>query len=219
MSEPPPGPPLFPLAEGWRWTYSMSERVGRDERTGTLVVENHGWRRFDNGVAGYERRDSLGNRYYLQFDEQGVYRTGASSEIDSAPRADPSGMRRYVLKFPLQAGTSWTVATHPYLLRRHFNPPYELKYGPPVTMRFVVRSTDLDVEVPAGRFSHCALIEGLHMMHLPPDPNTQVSEVPIVQREWYCPGAGLVRFDRSERLRATYYTGGSVRYELVELRR
>ncbi len=52
--------------------------------------------------------------------------------------------------------------------------------------------------MPAGRFEHCVLAIGSYKMRLNLDPVIGAVAVPIVSREWYCPGRGMVKLVRSE---------------------
>ena len=75
--------------------------------------------------------------------------------------------------------------------------------------------TDAEIEVPAGRYSDCVLAVGRASFHLDAETGFAASDVPIEQREWYCPGVGLTRLSRDERLTSGDRTITGGRIEIV----
>jgi hypothetical protein len=210
-------PPLFPLNEGWRWTYRMITETGAGISDERFTVENRGRTAYTPTQMAPGRHNSLGNHYYFINDATGVYRIGVRSEIETVVRPDEEPLRRFVLKMPIAQGTTWQSLTKPFLLRHSFNWPNELKYGKPIAMTFEIESTDQTITVPAGRFEHCVVVAGHVVMNLFLDPVTGWNQVPIDQKEWYCPNAGMVRFVRSEPLKTRYLNGGTMSFELTSL--
>nr|CAA6830832.1 MAG: Unknown protein [uncultured Thiotrichaceae bacterium] len=83
-------------------------------------------------------------------------------------------------------------------------------------MSYRIASRDETVSVPAGTFEDCLLVEGEATLTMFADPLTGYQDVPIKTREWYAPGVGLVKLERSEVLDTRIYKGGSYLFELVE---
>jgi hypothetical protein len=212
-------PPLFPLNKGWRWTYQVATETPFGQRRDTYVVENRGPTALPGGRTAQERRNSLGNRYFFTHDAAGIQRVAMQAEIEVEPRLDEEPQPRFVVRQPIVPGTSWQSETRLFLMVRRFDWPNEMKYGKPIAMDFEIEATDETVTVPAGTFEHCVIVAGHHQLKLYLDPVTGYGEVPINQREWYCPGAGMVRFIRSEPIKANYFNGGTVVYELTRLER
>ena len=82
-------------------------------------------------------------------------------------------------------------------------------------MSYRVASRDETVIVPAGKFEHCLLVEGDAKLTMFADPMTGYTDVPITTREWYAPGVGLVKLERTEPLDSSVFKGGSYVFELV----
>jgi hypothetical protein len=213
-------PQLFPLNEGWRWEYRAITQDANGTASDVLVVENRAPVEIVPGLVARHRYNSLGNHYYFIQDASGVYRAAARHDVDALPALDGDVPRRFVLKSPIGLGTTWQASTHPYLMKRGFDWPRDLRYGMPVQMAFRIDSIDETVEVPAGRFEHCVRVVGQHTLKNLPYPVMGYAEMELLQREWYCPGVGLARFERKEPAgRSKYYTSGSYTLELVALRR
>ena len=188
----------------------------RGTTTESFSVENLGKREYGDKLIGWERRNSLGNFYLFKTDETGVYRTAVRNEIELEMKPDIAKLTRFVLKQPLAKGTTWQVDTVPYILRRSFEWPYELKYHKPFAMQFEITETDAAVKVQAGEFKNCLVVSGSHLMRIYIDPMQGFGDIPITQKEWYCPEVGLVKMTRQELVKSIYYFGGSQSFELVE---
>jgi hypothetical protein len=86
-------------------------------------------------------------------------------------------------------------------------------------MSYRIAAEDETVVVPAGKFEHCLLVEGMATLTLFADPLTGYQDVSIKTREWYAPGVGLVKLERTEPLDTRVYKGGSYLFELVSTER
>lgn len=213
-------PRLFPLNEGWEWKYVMTTTTREGTRRETYSVRNDGEYSMVDGPTSWRRSDSLGNRYYLKADDTGIYRIAQRHELETAARLDAEEEKRFVLQFPLQQGAIWNVTTHAYFIRQGMNgSDANFRRGRPVNMSFTVENTDAEVTVPAGTFKGCTEISGRLLMRLMTDPVLGFTEVPISQREWYCPGTGLVKLERDESIVSKYHTGGKQSFELLSVSR
>ena len=69
--------------------------------------------------------------------------------------------------------------------------------------------------VNAGEFNNCVLIEGNANLSIYVGAVRGRKDVPIINREWYCKGIGLVKLERIEDLRSDIWTGGKIVLELL----
>lgn len=211
----PPGSSLFPLEEGRRWTYRLSSEWENDTREReTVVLSNLGRDSALESGSAWHRRSDTGLDYWLRADATGIYRVAAKSDVDAEPKPDPAP--RFVLKAPIAVGTSWQTTTTTYLMRRNSEFPPEIRHAhPSVPVVWTIEALDDRVEVPAGRFEQCVRVKGLALLRLFADPVNGFKDMPLTTLEWYCPGVGLVRVERSEPANTTFLLGGTMKMELM----
>lgn len=209
----------FPLGEGHHWTYRVTtvtgEGIAAPDRS-RLVIRNRGRDSID-GEAAWRRRSDDGNEYWHRSDASGVYRVASRGALDEKPR--PDAPRRYVLRTPLEVGTSWQAPTVPYVLARTYQRPNALRHVmPPLTMTYRIDALDQTVEVPAGAFTGCLRVQGVAEIRLYVDSAREWRLIPMTSLEWYCPDVGLVRLERQEPSPTQLVVGGTVTLELVAWR-
>jgi hypothetical protein len=211
----PPGTSLFPLDQGRSWTYRLtSEWENNTSERETVVLRNEGRDSLLDSGAAYRRRSDSGIDYWLRADATGIYRVATKMDVEEAPNLDPKP--RYVLKAPIAVGTSWPASTTTYLLRRRADFPPEIRHShPSVPMVYTVEALDQPVETPAGAFAHCVKVRGDAKLKLFSDPVKGWQDMPLTTLEWYCPGVGLVRVERSEPANSTFLVGGTMKMELM----
>jgi hypothetical protein len=209
---PPPGDGWFPLHVGHEQVYAVSydttDPQAPEVWTQTVVREEP----WENAMVAV-RRHSAGVEFYLQQTDQGIRRVAVRADADG--EAQPDEPPRWVLKAPYQVGTEWTTTTVPYLIQRRNEHPRELRHTHTVQLQWRIEAVDDTVETPAGAFSPCLRVEGVGQLNLYTDPVNGFTNVPIVSREWYCRGHGLVKFEREEVVPEGFFTGGVVRAEWV----
>lgn len=160
------------------------------------------------------RHHSAGVSYYLKVDEQGVRRVATRTDIDNEPTADPDPV--WVLKAPYVVGTEWTTVTVPYLLQRRNEYPRDLKYTHKAPMSWRIVSVDDAVTLEDGReLRPCLRVEGQARLNLYTDPVNGFTDVPLISREWYCKGQGLVKLEREEKVPRGFMTGGVLSAEWI----
>ncbi len=209
-------PEYFPLNSGWKWQYEMITTTNTGKATEVYTVENIGFKDYGDGIEGWERRNSLGNFYLFRTDGAGVYRTAVRNEIEDHMRPDTEKPRRFVLKEPLIKGTAWQVPSVPYLMKKAFDWPYELKFSHPITLLYEIDALDTSITVKAGEFKNCLAVSARHQLRVYIDPVAGFQEIAISQKEWYCKGVGLVKLIRDEPVvKSNFYFGGSQSFELV----
>lgn len=206
----------FPLNKGWRWDYQVT--IEHPERLATkqLSIENSGETQLKEQTVSV-RQTSDGTDYYIAQRADGIYRVAKRSLVESKPQLD--AIPRMVLPLPIaQAkGKTWSTISQPYLIERVYEGmdvmTADMLQFP---MTYSVLSLDETVDVAAGSFSHCILVEGQTDLSLYADARTGNSIIPITTREWYAPGVGLVKLEREEPLNTDVYKGGTITMELVK---
>ncbi|MGB0747846.1 MAG: hypothetical protein ACPGO3_03790 [Magnetospiraceae bacterium] len=215
--EPPTEPEFFPLNDGWRWTYTVTEDRPEGTTVRQFTEENLAPEEVD-GNRVVPRRTSDGTVYYIRHDESGLARIAKRSRVQPQPVRDPEP--RMVLAAPFTKGTGWGYATPIFLMQRQrpeSTDRQRLLHEGPVVMNFVIEQTGVTVAVPAGRFEECLKVVGQAQKTLFADPDQGFVDVPITQNEWYCKGVGLVRLERLERLNSQFYKGGTMTFDLTRL--
>lgn len=205
----------FPLNQGLRWEYQVTIEHPERLDTQSLMIESKGQTRLKQEIVSI-RATSDGTDYYLAQRADGIYRLAKRSLVEAEPRLDPSP--RMVLPLPIaQAkGKTWSLITQAYLIERVFEGQDVMTADMlQFPMTYSVLSVDESVEVAAGRFSHCILVEGQADLSLYADARKGNSIVPITTREWYAPGVGLVKLEREEPLDTEVYKGGKITMELL----
>lgn len=207
----------FPLERGAEWTYRVvtkTERGGISETS--LHIANLG--KETVGDKDYLiRRTSSGTDYLIRQDATGIYRAGKRTIVQRHPSPDPEP--RYVLKYPLEPGTAWRATTHPYVIRRIH--PYIEDYQRSISfpMNYRIESLNETVNVPAGVFSNCIKVIGEADLTMYVDPRIGWGDLPVITQEWYAPGVGLVKLERSEKLDTGVFVGGTLVLELTRFER
>jgi hypothetical protein len=213
-----PGASYFPLDAGHRWTYQLSsEWENNTTDKEEVVLSALGRESLESvGISGsaWRRRSESGVDYWLRSDETGVYRVASKSDIEAEPKPDTPP--RYVLKAPIVLGTSWQASTTAYLLKRRSEFPPEIRHShPAVPMIYVIDALGQKVETPAGSFDGCLRVKGTGAVKLFTDPVVGWQDMPLNTLEWYCPGVGLVKLERSEPANSTFLLGGTLKMELM----
>jgi hypothetical protein len=210
--------PLFPLAEGMRWTYRIEISYDAPEPyvdRSTITMSNLG--KVDlNGVETWRRRSDYGNDYWLKIDDKGVHRIASRTPNDKVAVLDRAP--RTVIPAKLSKEDRWTTTTSPYFLKRRNEWPQEFKYVDrfrDLTMSYAVEATDQKVSTPAGDFSGCVVIKGVTPLHIWHEREMTYKEAPMVNLEWYCPNVGLVQLERTEPTTARFFQGGVMRMTLL----
>lgn len=206
------GPVWFPLRAGdvSRYAVTYSGDVAHDSEVWTLRTQGPVTYQ---GEALMQRHHSQGVAYLFKVDAQGVRRVALQTDLDREPQPDMP--QRWVLKAPYQVGTEWTTPTVPYLLQRKNEYPRELKHTQKTLMTWRIEETQASVTTAQGqKFSPCLKVVGVGHLNLYTDPVNGFSDVPLISREWYCEGVGLVKFEREERVASGFLIGGMLSAEV-----
>lgn len=203
----------FPLRSGDEQTLAVSYRMDEPREPEQWLM------RVDEPAVFQEqpvavRHHSAGVSYYLKSDDQGVRRVAIRTDIDNEPTADAEPV--WVLRAPYQVGTEWTTVTVPYLLQRRNEHPRDLKHTHKAQMTWRIEAVD-DVVTLADGSEHrpCLRVVGQARLNLYTDPVNGFTDVPLISREWYCKGLGLVKLEREEKVPQGFMTGGVLQAELL----
>lgn len=203
----------FPLREGEQQTLAVTF-VGDEAR------EPEQWTMSVRAPTTFEeqpvavRHHSAGVSYYLRIDAQGIRRVATRADIDNEPTADAEPL--WVLKAPYQVGTEWTSTTVPYLLQRKNEYPRELKYSHKAPMTWRIEALESLKLADGTELPRCLRVVGTARLTLYTDPVNGFTEVPLISREWYCEGLGLVKLVREEKVPTGFLTGGVLNAEWVK---
>jgi hypothetical protein len=196
----------FPLREGAEQTLAVTYAmdVPREPERWTLRVTEPATL---EGERVGVRHHSAGVSYYLLADKHGVRRVATRTDIDNEPTADADPI--WVLKAPYQVGTEWITPTVPYLIQRRNEHPRDLKYTHKAQMTWRIEAVDDTVRLADGsEHTPCLHVVGEARLNLYTDPVNGFTDVPLISREWYCKGAGLVKMEREEQVPQGFLTGG-----------
>ena len=212
--------PLFPLAAGKRWTYQIETVYDAPDTKTTvhkLEMHNLGSSELSDGTKAWVRRSSNGHEYWLVTDDSGIQRVAMKSPTKDLAVMDEEP--RTVLPQPLKVGTTWKIPTVPYFLRRRNENPSEFRYVSKyqnLPMVFTVADMNVKISTPAGDFENCTRVDGTMEMMLWNDAIFAYKPTPILSREWFCPGVGLVQVEREEPTTAKLFQGGTMRMTLMK---
>lgn len=215
------GSQMFPLDAGRSWTYRLvttfDDPSQLPERE-TLVLSARGSETL-KGEALWRRRSNNGSDYWLRSDDTGIARVASQGAMDVEPQADKPG--RYVLRRPFVVGTEWSATTGSYVYQRRNEFPRELRHlkrYQSLQMKYRIEAIDELVKTPAGEFTGCLRVGGRADIRLYVDELFTWKDVPMLTREWYCPGVGLVRVERAEVSPSKFIVGGTLAMELTAWR-
>lgn len=201
----------FPLREGDEQTLAVSYQMDEPREPEAWLMRVDEPAVFQDQPVAI-RHHSAGVSYYLKADDQGVRRIATRTDIDSEPTTDAEPM--WVLKAPYAVGTEWTTVTVPYLLQRRNEHPRDLKYTHKAQMTWRIEAVDDSVTLTDGsEHKPCLRVVGQARLNLYTDPVNGFTDVPLISREWYCRGEGLVKLEREEKVPAGFMTGGMLRAE------
>ena len=214
-SEKPDASDYFPLQKGLSWQYQYQLTTAVKQEQGLYTVTNLGTTEIGDETVTV-RRTNDGRDYYLSQKPDGIYRYASRTLFETHPVVDDPPRMVLPLPYTSDADRRWSSSTTSYVI--HMTGPSTISNANPnrdFVMSYRVTSRDETVIVPAGKFEHCLLVEGDAKLTLFADPMTGYTDVPITTREWYAPGVGLVKLERSEPLESSVFKGGSYVFELV----
>ena len=215
----PVGDSYFPLLVGATWEYDVASDINNILTHETYVLSVDRTIDTESGevfVRRVEVPGSIGIEYWLRQQKDSITRIAQRIDADETAKLDRNP--RVVLKLPVTVGATWMVPTDTFIIA----PKLEMGMGttkmPKVLLTYTVEAVDETVAVPAGTFKSCARIAGNGSMTLYLDAVQGFRDIPVVNREWYCKGVGLVKVERTELLQSAYYSSGKITMALTEFK-
>lgn len=210
----------FPTAEGLTWVYAKKKETEFENTTSTVTISTVGkkpvW--FADGSKQFlpVRQTNHGTDYYIQETADAYYRAARRLVIELKPVPDPQARLILPRGENLRPGFIWSAMATPYAVS--WKPPFtEMNASiKPFDMLYEVLSVDETVSTPAGEFTDCVLIQGTGSMTIYADPKSGYNEILITHKEWYAPGVGLVRLERTEPLELNIISGGQITMVLTD---
>ncbi len=206
---------FYPLDEARWWVYDITETVLDEDRERRYVVANLGTTRLDGETVFVQSMQSA-SRAYLRRAGDGVVQVAQrpAREETSLSSATP----HVVLPPQLNVGQRWSVPSTLGLIEsRTFAPADRViarRY--PFALNKTLASISDTVDVPGGRFGGCLRIDGEGQAFVPTDRGNSEAVVTIQTREWYAPGVGLVKLERSETSPSNFLKPGQQRWSLLD---
>ena len=206
----------FPLRPGWRWEYALHITTADGASRARYFLTNLQPFRI-GGTVTMPRRTPAGETYFYVEDAGGVQRV---AELMAGQALKTYAAPQTVLQYPLAAGRHWRANTRTAVLQVISHTEGKLyRVETPLTLNYVVDSTDDTVTVPAGRFVHCLRVRAQGKTVADLRRHLGVIEVRVTSTQWYAPGVGLVKAKRKEVAPFSTLPAGEYDMELAALRR
>ncbi len=215
-SRPPSITDFFPLTPSSHWEYVVNRhtaatplRLDATVRTNEFMGPNgHACRVVDEGYGDRPAEEPTPIVYCT---EGGFLHRVMSLEYRGEALED-NGLRSGELKFlPVNLGatTTWEGRTNAYQLADGS--------GFEVRQLHQVYLQNEPIDVPAGRFAHCARVEttAIHSA-TSPDGNPVGPRIVYYYSDWYAPGVGLVRTEQRSATGEVLATVELVTYHVAE---
>ena len=199
------GEGYFPLATGHSWEYL---------ETLTIRDENHYRRRV---ITTQQPVRIKGKTLFVQV-AQGEQRRYFSSTDTGIFRERPGTQQTdLILPLPLDENKYWTQISRLGVIesRTFAKEDRILSRPPPIKLEYSLISKDETVIVSAGRFTHCLKIKGEGTTIVRVDRGNGIAEVNVENFDWYAPGVGLVKTERTERSVSPFLKNGRYTLELL----
>ena len=219
-SKTPEGTEYFPLQKGLSYTYKVTTDYTSENHERRITIDNLGKQNV-RGKSYYVRRTNTGLDYYINHDDEGIYREALRTLVELKPRMDNG--KRFIIKRPFEVGTEWKLISRPILMMRVY--PYRERAGKSaqVPMNYRIEELNATVTVPAGTFENCIKVYGEGSFNAYLDSVNGQMEIPMSVEEWYAEGVGLVKQIRYELdgdvinvLNRPIFIGGTSTLELEE---
>lgn len=203
------GGAVFPLEAGHTWLF-RGHAVTMDGKFERLYPVRSAPPTMFGDEQVFPQVTLDGRRYFYAAREDGIWRVARQWGQDKpvVPYLKPG------LVLPTTDGvTEWQGQTVTQVLEIT-GPPQEtlFKVREVVPMRYRVGGRNLSVDTLAGNFSGCVRVDGTGRLHT--DVGNYIGKVGIEveTHEWYAPGVGLVKTERTERT-----TSDAIRYGYMVL--
>lgn len=199
----------YPLKEGLTWTYQVtgSSTFGSSEAQ-KIVVTNFASRDLKDKKVTPQKMDVNGQTSFsfIAEDENGILEY--ASQNSGAPEPEIKATATYILKNPIQVGTTWEDKTETATLREKV----------PFTLKSTIESKDEIVTVPAGTFKGCVKVKGTGSAQ----KNYGlfgVAKIKIEQSYWLSPGVGMIKSIHKESCNHVMVGSGEIALQLESFKK
>jgi len=204
----------YPLDSGRWWYFETQMKILDTVQQQRLMVANVGTGVYA-GESAFIQRQPSGREVYIRETDRGIERVGTRAAIGTTEEAEAPIL---ILPADPVPGASWHSTTMLALIEsRTFARQDQLRpTALPLEIEMSVAAVDETITVPAGSFEHCLRIDGSGRRSVRTDRGNASAEVVVAQQEWYAPGVGLVKLERSETSDSPFLKAGHYVQELVQ---
>ena len=211
-----PATDYFPLDTDRYWYYRITRTTmdgNNQQREAVYALPAPSGR----DVVGLKRRLPGGEFPFRVDDGFIVQMSGPAVSPDA--NASPPWAERIVLPLDPNPDSEWQTTEYTSVLE-NTGPPWETLFRiiVPVEVSYHVESTSGSAQTPAGEFKNCLVVSGSG--ETTEDVGNYIGRtvITVKSREWYAPGVGLVRRERTETTQSQAISRGALVVELEDWR-
>lgn len=199
----------FPLSKGYSWEYEEILTIRNEAFPRRKVIQSVGLVEIHDQPVYLHEIQGETRAFYERRDE-GIYRVSADLEH-----------RELVFPLPineaLESKRTWTIPSRLGVIEsRTFALEDRILNRPPkLNLTFHVVSLDETIQTQAGTFNNCLLIKGEGEVNVRTDRGNNSAIVHVINKDWYAPGVGLVKTERTEKAETTFLNAGLYELELL----
>lgn len=210
---------FLPLKTPASWVYDAHSQTMNGKRLQRLFTRNEAEVIHSDGEPALLRSRGVDYRELVRLAPEGLLRLAVLRADANAHWAEDPAEPLLLLPRELLPGREWRQASRTQVLEATVD-PFRRRYvvQEPVEMRYRVVANDAVIDTPAGRFSHCLLLEATGEGHFQGDKTVPGGNISVRQSEWYAAGVGLVRLDREETTSSSILPRGLYQLTLVNYR-
>jgi hypothetical protein len=199
----------YPLKEGRTWEYQMTTgSMFGSAGAQKIVVTNFASRDLKGKKVTPQKIDVGGQTSFSFIAEDAGGILNYASQPPGAAEPEIKATPTYILKNPIQAGTTWEDKTKTALLMEKV----------PFTLKSTIESKDETVTVPAGTFKDCIKVKGTGSAQ----KNTGffgVAEITVEHYDWFAPGIGMIKSIVKESSNHMMVGSGEVTFQLESFKK
>ncbi|MEX2516535.1 MAG: hypothetical protein WD572_06435 [Gammaproteobacteria bacterium] len=150
-------------------------------------------------IAGkqlYLQQTASGISALLERNDDGIYQVGSTQHGEHSLNATPV----MIMPIPLTVGSRWQTLTQTELLEWRKYSLEKIDRGLRIKLPMDYHCTKLDARIitPAGNFQNVAVIKGYAERRMEFTGDTGFIVIKIDSTQWYAPGIGLIKSERTE---------------------
>lgn len=207
----------FPLRKGMHWLYLVEVQTMDGTFDQRYPVRTGAEREFGEETV-YPHVSLLGSRTFYTRRDDGIWRVARQDAPTEpiVPLLEPA----LVLPAGVADARAWRGRTITRVLE-HTGPPQETLFQirEVVPMRYQVAPEREAVTVPAGTFERCVKVVGHGTLNADVGNYIGRTTIEVKTTDWYAPGIGLVRAERTETTTAQAIDYGRMTMELAAVSR